>query len=74
MRFVEVQSEFGKNKGDTLTFTRFTHIAEPADAELSELSPIPEVSFSLATSTFVVKEYGVAVPWNTGMRNGNTKR
>ena len=61
MRFVEVQSEFGKNKGDTLTFTRFTHIAEPTDAELSELSPIPEVSFSLATSTFVVKEYGVAV-------------
>jgi len=63
MRFVEVQSEFGKNKGDTLTFTRFTHIAEPASAELSELSPIPEVSFSLATSTFVVKEYGVAVPY-----------
>jgi len=63
MRFVEVQSEFGKNKGDTLTFTRFTHIAEPASAELSELSPIPEVSFSLATSSFVVKEYGVAVPY-----------
>lgn len=63
MRFVEVQSEFGKGKGDTLTFTRFTHIAEPASAELSELSPIPEVSFSLATSTFVVREYGVAVPY-----------
>jgi len=63
MRFVEVQSEFGKNKGESLTFTRFTHIAEPASAELSELSPIPEVSFSLATSSFVIKEYGVAVPY-----------
>lgn len=63
MRFVEMQPEYGKNKGDTLTFTRFTHIAEPSSAELSELSPIPEVSFSLATATFVVKEYGVAVPY-----------
>lgn len=63
MRFVEVQSEFGKNKGESLTFTRFTHIAEPASALLSEQSPIPEVQFSLATSSFVINEYGVAVPY-----------
>jgi N4-gp56 family major capsid protein len=63
MPFVEVKSEFGKQKGDTLNFMRFQHIAEPASAELAELLPIPEVAFSMATSSFVIKEYGVAVPY-----------
>lgn len=63
MPYVEVQSEFGRGKGDTLNFTRFTHITEPDSAELAELLPIPEVQFSLATSSFVIKEYGMAVPY-----------
>jgi N4-gp56 family major capsid protein len=63
MRYVDVQNEFGKNKGESLTFTRFTHITEPASAALSENQPIPEVQFSLATSSFTVTEYGVAVPF-----------
>jgi N4-gp56 family major capsid protein len=63
MRYVDVQGEYGKNKGETLTFTRFTHITEPTSAALSESLPIPEVQFSLATSTFTVTEYGVAVPY-----------
>lgn len=63
MRFVDVQQEFGKNKGESLTFTRFTHITEPTSAALSENQPIPEVQFSLATSSFTVTEYGVAVPY-----------
>lgn len=63
MRFVEIQSEFGKNKGESLTFTRLTNITEPASATLSELVPIPEVAFSMATSAFTISEYGVAVPY-----------
>lgn len=63
MPFVEVKSEFGKQKGDTLNFMRFTHIDEPLSAELTELLPIPEVKWSMATSQFVLKEYGVAVPY-----------
>ncbi len=66
MRFVDVQAGFGKNKGESLTFTRFTHITEPSSAALSENQPIPEVQFSLATSSFVITEYGVAVPY-TGL-------
>lgn len=63
MPYVDVESSFGKNKGDTFNITRFTHITEPSSAELSELLPIPEVQFSLSTSAVVVKEYGVAVPY-----------
>jgi len=63
MAHVDVEQSFGKNKGDTFNLTRFTHIAEPANAELSELLPIPEVQFSLSTSAITVKEYGVAVPY-----------
>jgi N4-gp56 family major capsid protein len=63
MPYVEVQSEFGRNKGESLTVTRFQHIAEPASAEVSELSPLPEVTFSISTAQFVIKEYGVAVPY-----------
>lgn len=63
MPYVDIQSEFGKQKGESLTFTRFTHITEPTSAELTELSPIPEVQFSMATSSFTIKEYGIAVPF-----------
>jgi len=63
MRYVDVQPGFGKNKGESLTYTQFTNIAEPTTAELTELSPIPEVAFSMATSSFTIKEYGIAVPY-----------
>lgn len=63
MPYVDTQEEFGKNKGESLSFTRFTNITEPSSAELVELQPIPEVAFSLATSSFTVAEYGIAVPY-----------
>lgn len=63
MPYVDVDPQFGKGKGESLTLTRFTHIAEPSSAELVETLPIPEVSFSLSTSAITVKEYGVAVPY-----------
>lgn len=63
MPYVDIESDFGKNKGDTYNITRFTHIAEPSTAQLSELLPIPEVQFSLSTSAITVGEYGVAVPY-----------
>lgn len=63
MPYVDVEEDFGKNKGESKTFTRFTHISEPSSAELSELLPIPEVQFSMATLAITVKEYGVAVPY-----------
>lgn len=63
MPYVDVESSFGKGKGDTYNITRFTHIAEPSSAALSENGPIPEVAFSLSTSAVTVGEYGVAVPY-----------
>lgn len=63
MPYVDVEEDFGKGKGESKTFTRFTNIAEPSSAELAELLPIPEVAFSLATVAIAVREYGVAVPY-----------
>jgi N4-gp56 family major capsid protein len=63
MPYVDVEDQFGKGKGESITLTRFTNIDESASAELSELLPIPEVQFSLSTSSITVKEYGVAVPY-----------
>jgi N4-gp56 family major capsid protein len=63
MPYVDVQSEFGKRKGESLSYMRFSHIDEPVSAELNESLPIPEAKFSMSTSKFTVKEYGVAVPY-----------
>jgi N4-gp56 family major capsid protein len=63
MPYIDILDGFGKGKGDTMNVARFDHISEPASAELSELLPIPEVAFSIATTSITVKEYGVAVPY-----------
>ena len=63
MPYVDVESAFGKHKGDTYNLTRFTHVTEPTSAALDELIAIPEVAFSLSTSAITVTEYGVAVPY-----------
>lgn len=63
MPFVDTQEDFGKRQGESVTITRFQHITEPADATLSELSPIPEVAFDLTTHAITVTENGLAVPF-----------
>jgi len=63
MPYVEVEEQFGANKGESFNITRFAHIAEPASSALSELLPIPEVQFTLSTSVITATEHGVAVPY-----------
>jgi len=63
MPYVDVETSFGKGKGDTFNLTRFTHITEPASAQLAENVPIPEVQFSMSTSAITVSEFGIAVPY-----------
>lgn len=68
MPYVDVQEDFGKSMGESMTFTRFTHITEPTgDASLNELNNIPEVAFSLSTHAISVTEHGIAVPYTNKM-------
>jgi N4-gp56 family major capsid protein len=67
MPYVDVQEDFGKSMGESMTFTRFTHIDEPVNPALNELSTIPEVAFSLSTHAITVTENGVAVPYTNKM-------
>ena len=63
MAYVDVTSDFGRNKGDTYTLTRFTHITEPTTTVVGELTALPEVAFSLSTSAITIDEHGIAVPY-----------
>lgn len=63
MPYVDVESAFGKNKGETHNLTRFTHVTEPTSSVLDELVNIPEVAFSMSTSAITVTEHGISVPY-----------
>ena len=63
MPFVSTQEEFGKNMGESVTLTRFAHIAEQATTAVSELSPLPEANFAMSTHQITVTERGLAVPY-----------
>jgi N4-gp56 family major capsid protein len=63
MPYVDVIDGYGRGKGETVNWTRFTHIPEPASAAVTELEPLPTVQFSLASASVTISEYGVAVPY-----------
>lgn len=54
---------YGKGKGENVTLTRVQNISEPTSAVLSEVSRIPEDSFSITTKSITVQELGRAVPY-----------
>lgn len=63
MPYVDHASDFGKGKGDTYTITRFTHTSEPSSSAVPELTPLPEVTFSLSTSAISISEHGFSIPF-----------
>lgn len=63
MQFVDPEPGYGKNKGESVTITRISNIAEPTDARLSEIDDISEDTFSLSTVSITVTEWGRAVPF-----------
>jgi N4-gp56 family major capsid protein len=65
MDFVRGVEGFGRKKGETITLTRVSTIAEPASAVLTETSRIPEDVFALSTISITVQELGRAVPYTS---------
>lgn len=61
---VSIKPAFGKKKGESITIPLVPTLAEPASAQLSENSNIPELPFTYKTQSVVVKEFGQAVPYS----------
>src|SRR5215831_5916587 len=61
---VSIKPAFGKKQGESVTIPLVPTLAEPASAQLSENSNIPELPFNYKVQTVVVKEFGQAVPYS----------
>lgn len=55
----------GKNKGESVTLTRLSQIAEPSSVVLEEGVRIPEDEFTVGTTSIVLQEVGRAVPYTS---------
>lgn len=65
MQFVKPEEGYGKKKGESVTITRVSNIAEPADDVLNELNSIPQDTLSLSTQQISVSERGRAIPYSS---------
>src|SRR6266404_3454341 len=65
MDYVRGVEGFGRKRGETITLTRVSTIAEPSSAVLTEQSRIPEDVFALSTISITVQEIGRAVPYTS---------
>ena len=65
MDYVRGVEGFGRKKGETITLTRVSTIAEPTTAVLTETSRIPEDVFALSTVAITVQELGRACPYTS---------
>jgi len=61
---VSIKPAFGKKMGESVTIPLVPALTEPASAQLSENSNIPELPFSYKVQTVIVKEFGQAVPYS----------
>jgi N4-gp56 family major capsid protein len=61
---VSIKPAFGKKQGESVTIPLVPTLAEPASAQLSENSNIPELPFTYKVQTVIVKEFGQAVPYS----------
>lgn len=61
-QFVRPEPGYGKGKGDTILFNRVSNVAVGGGA-ITELSKMPEDSFTISQGSVVVGEYGNSVPY-----------
>ena len=54
---------FGKKQGESVTIPLVPALTEPASAQLSENSNIPELPFNYKVQTVIVREFGQSVPY-----------
>jgi N4-gp56 family major capsid protein len=63
--YADPEDGYGKGKGESVTITRVSNIAEPTSAVLTENIPIPEDTFSISTVQITVSEWGRSVPFTS---------
>jgi N4-gp56 family major capsid protein len=65
MQFVRPEAGYGKKRGESITITRVSNIAEPTSGKISEAQRIPEDEVTLSTVAITVTEWGRAVPYTS---------
>ena len=63
--FVDVESGYGKKKGESITITRVSNIAIPTNARLTEGQKMAEDTISMSSVAVTVSEWGRAVPFTS---------
>lgn len=65
MQFVKPEPGYGKGKGDSITISRISNIAEPTNGRLVEAQRIPEDELTISTIAITVSEWGRSVPFTS---------
>ena len=65
MQFVDVEPGYGRKKGESITITRVSNLALPADGKIPENSRIPEDNLVLTTTQITVSEWARSVPFTS---------
>lgn len=65
MQFVKPEPGYGKKKGESITITRVSNLAVPANGRIQEGIKIPEDALTLSTVSITVTEWGRSVPYTS---------
>jgi len=65
LQFVKPEPGYGKGKGDTITISRISNIAEPTNGRIVEAMRIPEDDLTITTVAVTVNEWGRSVPFTS---------
>lgn len=65
MDHVRPEPNYGVGRGESITITRVSNVAEPTSATLLETERIPEDDFTLSTKQITVVEIGRAIPYSS---------
>ena len=63
MQFVTPEPGYGKKKGESITITRISTLAVPANGRIQENQRIPEDTLTITTTAITVSEWGRSVPY-----------
>ena len=58
MQFVDVEPNYSRGRGDTVTITRVKNLTEPTSGKFGERERVPVDTFSLSTTSITVSYWG----------------
>jgi N4-gp56 family major capsid protein len=61
--FARPESDYGKNKGESISILRMAALDVALDSRINELEKIPEDSMTLSSTVITVTEWGRSVPY-----------